>query len=160
MTLTYFESSISPGNLLNLHWRRSPGTDIGDYMTPLSMSRSLCHCIPCHRAIAGLQTSFSWKNPTLDKAEWLMMQVLLRMDYAASCSHVLDATASQGLLRSRGILVRQAALEDKSQDLHIPVRMRSKASLWLNQIIVHHSQDPKVAWTMPVLRKIEMETRF
>jgi hypothetical protein len=75
--------------------------------------------------------------------------------------HELTTASSQGFFGTHTILVSQFAFHNVCDDFHVAMGMCTKATIWLDQAIIHYTEDTKVGISIViVLGKTEMESRL
>ena len=92
------------------------------------------------RTPAGGMSAAIRHDPDLEQAALLVFQVVFGMADAGARAHHLDIARLGPALVAQAVLVGNRALADIGDDLHILVRVRRKAALRRDPVIVPHSQ--------------------
>jgi len=84
--------------------------------------------------------AFIGQNPDLEQAGFLVLQIVFRVLDAGPGAHNLDVASPGAAHVAQAVLVRDRPGADIGDDFHVLVRVRRKAGLGRNRIVVPHLQ--------------------
>src|SRR5690606_24317301 len=84
------------------------------------------------------------QDPDLEQAGFLVLQIEFGMLDAGSGAHHLDIAGRGAAIVTQAVAVRDRALADVGDDFYVAMRMRGKAALWRDGVVVPHPQAASV----------------
>src|SRR5262249_20138159 len=96
-------------------------------------------------------------DPDLEEIGRLILEVVLGMADAAARRHHLDLAGAGATAVAEAVAMADRATADIGDDLHVAMRMRRKAAVRRDMVVVPHSQRaPAVARRIAIIGKGEM----
>mmetsp|Transcript_15187 Transcript_15187/g.38014 ORF Transcript_15187/g.38014 Transcript_15187/m.38014 type:complete len:253 (-) Transcript_15187:9-767(-) len=111
--------------------------------------------------VVGREAVRARLDPNLNEAQRLGLFVVLLVLHASTRGHELHRAAAEGLVRSHRVGVREDAVDDVRDDLHVAVRVAAEAAAGLHQVVVQHTQAAELCvLRVAVLGEREVEAGF